>query len=421
MTNSLTSNILNTKHTYQCLSGFRFVAKAIPSQFASPRELARTMRPHPLAYMELPFDPEYTLYNGRLTPEALSLASDDEMYWAVRQGVILRHTGELPIEVSGPDAVTLLNKVFTRNVAKVKTGRCSYQFACYHDGGMITDGVLLRLEDDRFWMVQADGDLLSWYKAHALGMDVQINDPNVWVSQIQGPRSLEVLAEVLDAPLDADFRYFDCAKVAIAGQPCWISRSGFTNELGWEVYFLPDTDTVAIGDRILAVGERYDMLLTATPVFRARRIEAGLLNAGSDFGADTTPFDVGLGAFVEFDEREFVGRDALERADRACRTWGMRVRGGVAELGRGISIGEKSVGQVCSSGYSPFQGCGVCIVRLDDSALGPGARVQVACIDGSRQDAELCALPMYDKERLIPRGKLVDIPSRPITGAGAHV
>ena len=82
---------------------------------------------------------------SRLTPEKLDTATDDEMYWAVRTNVIFRHTGELPIEISGPDAETLLNKVFTRSVSKVKPGRCSYQFACYHDGGMITDGVLLRL------------------------------------------------------------------------------------------------------------------------------------------------------------------------------------------------------------------------------------------------------------------------------------
>ena len=82
--------------------------------------------------------------------------------------------------------------------AKVKPGRCSYQFACYHDGGMITDGVLLAaVAQDRFWMAQADGDLFSWYKAHAEALDVSIHDPNVWVSQIQGPRSLELLAAVL--------------------------------------------------------------------------------------------------------------------------------------------------------------------------------------------------------------------------------
>jgi aminomethyltransferase len=279
---------------------------------------------------------------------------------------------------------------------------------------MITDGVLLRLAPDRFWMAQADGDLFSWYKAHVHGLDVKIHDPGVWVSQIQGPRSLEVLEAALDGPMPDPFRYFDCAKVSIAGQPCVISRSGFTNELGWEVYLLPETDIAAIGDRIMEVGEGFGMLLTGTPVFRARRIEAGLLNSGSDFGSDTTPFEVGLGAFVEFDHRDFVGRAALERASRACRTWGMRVAGGVAQLGRMITMDDKIVGRVCSSGYSPYQGCGVCIVRMDDAAHGPGTTVTVEGTDGTRLDAELCTLPMYDADRLIPRGKLVDIPSKPV-------
>ena len=118
----------------------------------------------------------------------------------------------------------------------------------------------------------------------------------------------------------------------------------------------------------------FGILLTGTPVFRARRIEAGLLNAGSDFGADTTPFDAGLGGFVEFDDRDFVGHKALEVADKSCRTWGMRVTGGVAQLGHVMTIDGKEVGRVCSSGYSPYQGCGVCIVRMDDPARGPGTQ-----------------------------------------------
>ena len=396
------------------LGHFRFVAKAIPNKGSRPREMARSMKAHPLSYMELPYNPEYTLYNARLTPEALDHATDDEMYWAVRTNVIFRNTGELPIEISGPDAQTLLNKLFTRNISKVKPGRCSYQFACYHDGGMINDGVLLRLSADRFWMAQADGDLFSWYKAHAAGLDVEITDPNIWISQIQGPRSLELLAAVLDAPMPDPFRYFDCAEVSIAGQPCWISRSGFSNELGWEVYLLPDTDIPAIGDKIMQIGAGFDILLTGTPVFRARRIEAGLLNAGSDFGADTTPFDAGLGAFVEFDGRDFIGRAALEKANKASRTWGMRVTDGVAQLGRVITLNGNPVGRVCTTGYSPFQGCGVCIVRMDSPEHGPGTAVQVLCTDNTVQNAELCTMPMYDAERLIPRGKLVDIPVRPI-------
>ena len=213
-----------------------------------------TMLAHPLSYQELAYDTEYILYNGRLTPNRLTNATDDEMYRKVRREVILRHTGELPIEISGPDAETLLNRVFTRDVGKVKPGRCSYQFACYHDVRMITDRVLLRLSEDQFWMAQADGNLFNWYKAHAAGLDVHITDPNVWVSQIQGPRAMEVLEAVADGPSPEPFRYFDCAEVSIAGESCIISRSGFTNVLGWEVYLLPDTDIAAIGEHILSVG-----------------------------------------------------------------------------------------------------------------------------------------------------------------------
>jgi aminomethyltransferase len=180
------------------------------------------------------------------------------------------------------------------------------------------------------------------------------------------------------------------------------------------VYLLPETDIAAIGDKIMSVGAEFNILLTGTPVFRARRIEAGLLNAGSDFGADTTPFEAGLGNFIDFDDRDFIGRKALENADKSSRTWGMRVAGGVSQLGRVIWMGETVVGRVCSSGYSPYQGCGVCIVRMDNLSIGPGKKVHVLCTDGSTQEGELCSLPMYDEERLIPRGKLVDIPNHSI-------
>ncbi len=391
---------------------WRFAVKPLPGG-GRPNELMRTMAPHPLIYQELPHDPEYGLYNGRLTPTSLSNATADEMYWKVRREVILRHTGELPIEIVGSDAERLLDRVFTRDVSKVRVGRCSYQFACYYDGGMINDGVLLRLAGDRFWMAQADGDLYNWYKAHAADLDVRISDPQVWVSQVQGPRSLEVLAAAVDGDMPAPFRYFDMAEVTIADQPVVLSRSGFTNELGWEFYMGPDIDHRAVGDRILEVGEPFGMIITSTDVFRARRIEAGLLNAGSDFDDTTTPFAVGLGDFLDFEKPDFIGRAALVDADRRCRTWGMKVAGGIAALGRTMDRGGESVGRVCSSGWSPYQQCGVAIVRLDDPDGGPGDRFGVRCSDGGVHTGELCTLPMYDAERLIPRGKLVDIPELP--------
>ena len=123
----------------------RFTIKALPNDGARPRELSANMKPHPLSYMELPFDPEYSLYNSRMTPEHLSHVSDDEQYWAVRQKVIFRNTGEFPVQIAGPDAEVFANRVFARDVSRMKVGRCAYNFALYHHGGMITDGVILRL------------------------------------------------------------------------------------------------------------------------------------------------------------------------------------------------------------------------------------------------------------------------------------
>lgn len=104
------------------------------------------MRPHPLVYQELPYDPQYTIYNGRLTAMRMTSGSAEDAYWRLRRQVTLRHTGELPIEIRGPDAERLLDLVFTREASKTRVGRCSYQLACDYDGNIIIDGVLVRLQ-----------------------------------------------------------------------------------------------------------------------------------------------------------------------------------------------------------------------------------------------------------------------------------
>ena len=368
------------------------------------------MAPHPLIHQEMPYDPTYFVYNRRLATASLNNLSADEVYWRVRQNVILRHTGELPLEIRGPDAERLLNHVFTRDIGKNRVGRCSYQFACYDHGGMITDGVLARLAEDRFWYGQADGDLFSWLLANARGLNVEVFDPGIWVSQVQGPNSFKVLTASVDGDLPRPFNYFDLAEVTIAGQPVVLTRSGFTNELGWEFYLLPGTDIDAVGARILEAGKPFDMTPTSADAFRTRRIEAGLLNAGSDFNERTTPFDVGLGHMVDFDKSEFCGRNALLQADHRCRTWGLRTQGGVAQIGRTLKSNGLDVGVVCSSAWSPFQQCGVAIVRLDDADAGPNVDVEVICTDDRIRKAKTCTTPMYDEKREIPRGLKVDIP-----------
>ena len=400
------------------LNNLRFTVKPSISEGERALELARTIGVHPLTYQELPFDPEYSIYAGRLTPEKLSNATAEEMYWKVRRELIFRHTGEHPYEISGPDALKLLQKIFPRDISKVKKGRCSYQFACYHDGGMITDGILLRIDDATYWCAQADGDMFSWYKAQAEGLNVKIVDPNVWVSQIQGPRSMELLDILTKTNISSNWKYFDCKEVNISGEKIIISRSGFSNELGWEIYFRQENDIEKLGDLILKEGSKMGMIITATPVFRCRRIEAGLLSAGQDFTNKTDPFSVGLGKFVDLEKDNFIGKEALKNSNKKCRTWGLRVEKGTAMKGKNLKINGKIVGEITSSTWSPYQVCGVGIVRMQNNNMGPGTVVDVNCTNGKIQKGELCELPMYDQNGDIVRGKNKKIPNKPNPWSG---
>ena len=396
------------------VKNYRFVVKPVAKEVGRSLDLARPMKIHPLTYQELPLNPEYTNYaDGRFTLEKLSNATADQMYWKARQEIILRHTGEHPYEISGPDAEKLLQKIFTRDITKVKSGRCSYQFACYDDGGMISDGLLLKLTNDKFWFAQGDGHLYSWYKAHSINLDVEIKDPNVWVSQIQGPKSLKLLNKIVDESLENKFNYFDWIETSIANEKVIISRTGFTNELGWEIYLRPKNNSKKIGDLILEKGKEMGMMLTASPGFRCRRIEAGLLSAGRDFTKDRTPFSVGLGKFIDFDKGEFIGRNFLKNADKECLTWGMRVEGSYALVDSDIFIDKEKVGIVTSSTWSPYQVCGVSIIHMNSKKYGPGTQLKVLCDDGEYHNAEICNLPMYDPYGEIPRGIKEDIPSGP--------
>ncbi len=392
----------------------RYMIKAILNEGPRPTEVAHpeNNHAHPLSYMELPFDPEYSLYNNRMTPEYLNNVSADEQYWAVRQNVIFRNTGELPIEISGPDAIKFANYIFTRDISKFKVGRCSYQFACYKDGGMITDGVMLHLNPYKLWMVQADGELFNWYLAHSYNYDVSIRDPQVWVSQIQGPKSMNVLEVLLDGNLPKPWNYFDLAEVTISGESVLISRTGFSNELGWEIYLRPGNNYEAIGEKIWKVGKNFNMVLAGTPGFRARRIEAGLLSAGNDFNNTTTPFSVGLGRFVDMQKEDFLGKHALQGTSKRNKLRGIKVRNGVANRAELYSLKKKVIGRVTSSTWSPYLMCGVGIVHLDDPIVDPSSEVSVVGIDGNDYSAKLCELPMYDTNNLIVRGKVSSVPSR---------
>jgi len=366
---------------------------------------------HPYHEIERPLGPHYCVYNRRLMACCFDELSTEDGYWRLRRQAAVLNTGEYVLQFEGPDAEGLLDKLFTKDITKLRVGRCAYGLACYEDGGLIVDGVLLRLADDLFWYAQADGDFYSWARAHAAGMDVRISDPEVYISQVQGPNSMQILAAAADGGMPEAFGYFGIARVSFGGQEVVITRTGYTNELGWEYYTEPRHDAEALWRHLQAAGEPHGMQIFGLDAMHIRRIEAGILNAGSDFDHTMTPWAAGLGRFVDEDKGDFIGKAALLDAPRGSRLSGLYCDA-EPHIGGEILLGERVAGRVTAGAVSPYLERGIGIGRMDESGFGEGEAVRIRCIDGELHAGELASLPLYDKENRIPRGQLVDIPQR---------
>lgn len=357
---------------------------------------------------------KYCVYNNRLMPVSQAGHRLDD-YWTLRQRAGLFDTGERPTEIVGPDAARLCDRLFTRSCSTLKPGRAAYGLLCYPDGGVLCDGILMRLAEDCFWYVQADGPVYSWLVAQAEGMNVRIRDPNSWVAQVQGPMSLAVLAKACDGGAPANFGYFAVARVAMGGQPVIVSRTGWTAEMGFEFYTLPD-DGAVDGERlwrhVVAAGAEFGMTVCALDSMDIRRIEAGILNNLSDMDHGMNPYQAGLGAFVKIDDRPFIGKEALLKADKGVLLHGLKCATAEPLIGGELRRGQEAAGQVTAAGWSPFLNLGVAIVRLRHAALADRGDFRVTGRDGTLHPAELVELPMYDRDKRIPRGLDTEIPKR---------
>jgi aminomethyltransferase len=240
-------------------------------------------------------------------------------------------------------------------------------------------------------------------------MDVGISDPEVFVSQVQGPNSMRILADAADDGMPEPFGYFGIARVGFGGQQVVITRTGYTNELGWEYYTEPGHDADALWRHLAAAGEAHGMEIFGLDAMHIRRIEAGILNAGSDFDRTTTPWAAGLGRFVDEDKGDFIGRAALLEAPRESLLTGLYCAA-EPHIGGEILRGESVAGRVTAGAVSPYLERGIGIGRMQEAGFAEGEAVRVRCIDGELHEGRLASLPLYDKECEIPRGRRVDIP-----------
>jgi aminomethyltransferase len=344
----------------------------------------------------------YSVFNGENVEAA---------YWTLRRQAVLYDVPERPVEISGLDAEPFLERIFSRRVSGLKEGRGRYSIACTHEGRLFMDGVLFKLAKNRFWYVQPDGALETWLLAHSAGFDVSVTDPKSRVLQIQGPASLDIMNAATAGAITEKMGYFHAGFFGIANQQVYVSRTGWTGELGFEVYTQGEaTDCGKLWDRLMEAGRSHDMIFGSLASMEIRRIEAGILDNGTDFDRSMTPFEAGLGAFVDLEKEDFVGRAALLKSGRAKRLFGLKCPEAAPAYRNEILHGQEVVGHVTAGAWSPYLDTGVGYARFNAPGNWAGRKLKVKSADNRTLGCEIIDLPFYDKEKLIPRGLSKDIP-----------
>ena len=354
----------------------------------------------------------YGVYAERFYP--ISLGNDvEEMYWNLRRKAVMYDVPEKPIQIEGPDAGKFLDKIFSRKISTMKVGRGRYAIACYDDGGIFIDGVFFRLEENKFWYVQHDGPLETWLKAHQYGFDVKITDPSSRVIQVQGPASKEILSNLTNGSINDDFKYYHSGYFEIADQKVYISRTGWTAELGYEIYSLAgNTDYKKLWNTIIEVGSPLGLQLDGILSMEMRRIEGGILDSNTDFDFSMNPYEAGLGSLVDLDKDDFIGKKSLEAYNQkdSKRLFGLISDQPLKYKSQVYLSDDKSVGYLPASTWSPTLKKFIAYVRFKFSDDWTKEKVKAISQDDSHVECEVVELPFYDKDKLIPRGKDTAIP-----------
>jgi aminomethyltransferase len=351
------------------------------------------------------------LYNHMLLPTLY----DDPVteYEALRSGVTVWDVAvERCVEITGPDAFELTNAMTCRDLTRCDVWQCKYAPMTAGSGGIVNDPVLLRLAEDRFWLALADSDALLFAAGVAAGRgyDVEIRETDVAPMQVQGPRSKDVIAELFGKRV-RDLRYYWCAEAEVDGIPVVVSRTGWTGEVGYEIYLRDPLRGGDLFERVLQAGEPLGIRLIAPS--EARRIEAGIFNYGSDMRIEDTPYHVtGLERLVELDqEAAFIGKDALRRVrdqgvDRklvgiVIHGDPMTDEGALSDFWPVVADGGR-VGRVTAGAWSPRLEANVGYAWVPIRLAEPGTELRVESARGPLE-ATVQELPFVDPSKDIPR------------------
>lgn len=348
----------------------------------------------------------FSVYNHMYIPR--DFGSPEQNFWNLVNDAILCDVAvERQVEITGPDAAKFVQTLTSRDLSKMAVGQCKYILITNAEGGILNDPILLRLAENHFWISLADSDILLWAQGVAVhaGMDVSIREPDVSPLQLQGPKSGEVMRELFGDSI-MDLKYYWLRQVELDGIPLIVSRTGWSSELGYELYLQDSSRGDDLWEKIMAVGGPLGLKPGHTSSIR--RIEGGMLSYHADADINTNPFELGLDRLVNLDiEAEFIGKAAL----RKIKEQGVsRKQVGLVIEGEALSGPNTSfwpvtkdgaiIGKVTSAIYSPRlkQNIALAMVSVEHTALGQ--TVEVVSNTGIRQ-ATIVERPFFDPQKKI--------------------
>ncbi|MGA1026740.1 MAG: glycine cleavage T C-terminal barrel domain-containing protein [Lutimaribacter sp.] len=348
----------------------------------------------------------FSVYNHMYIPR--DFGDPEQNFWTLVNDAILCDVAvERQVEITGPDAARFVQMLTPRDLSKMAVGQCKYILITNADGGILNDPILLRLAENHFWISLADSDILLWAQGVAVhsGMDVTIAEPDVSPLQLQGPKS-GVIMQDLFGPEIADLRYYWLREMDLDGIPLIVSRTGWSSELGYEIYLRDSAHGDALWERIMAAGMPHGLKPGHTSSIR--RIEGGMLSYHADADIHTNPYELGLGRLVNLDmQADFIGKAALARIHAEgpkrqqiglvlecaplsgpnTRFWPITQNGAV-------------IGKVTSAVYSPRLQKNIALAMVDSAAAILGAQVEVTTTSGVVA-AHMVERPFYDPKKTI--------------------
>ncbi len=362
----------------------------------------------------------FTEYRGYWLPTKFNNHGAVDEYFACREAAAVTDLSPLrKFEVLGPDAETLMQLTCTRNMRRLAEGQAAYTAICYEHGGMLDDAVAFRMGADRYRLISGDEYTGKWLRDQAAARNLKVfvksSTDQLCNIAVQGPKSRDILKGIVwtapARPSLSEIQWFTFTIGRIGdhnGIPVVVSRTGYTGELGYEIFCHPK-DAPAVWDAVWEAGKPHGLAPLGLEALDMLRIEAGLIFAGYEFTDQIDPYEAGIGFTVAVKgNEEFIGREAVLRRKEHPR-WqlvGLELNGNeTAGKGDCVHVGRAQVGTITSGTRSPILKKNIALCRMDVAYAALGTEVEVGKLDGQQKriPAVVVRFPFYDPEKLKPR------------------